>query len=320
MNSPKVVAINKEVILEQPKAGEVTVDMLEKLLAKAVNKTNKRNALYGFLRAVENIDNESAANITFDVLIKRTYNYKLFKKIRGNRTIKIKKVKKLVNSIDGGLNLLPYCPVLVNEKLEICDGQHRFETAKTNGEPIYYIVCDSMTVKQIAEMNSNSDSWTVFDFLECYVALGIPDYIYLKDFCEKTGYGPSVAVYEFHCRYFTSYSSSETMTKFKSGDIKLNQQQKDYAKKLAVYIEDFKEYDEKIAKDRNFVRAVGKLTKLEEDEKIYDHKRMMQKVKSHSKTFFELQPTTAEYLRMLEKMYNYRVHKVEDKQRLFFDF
>lgn len=63
--------------------------------------------------------------------IKRTNNYDMFKRLEGNRFVDPKKVNKLKKSI----NEVGYIsnPIIVNEKMEVIDGQHRLEALKELG-------------------------------------------------------------------------------------------------------------------------------------------------------------------------------------------
>ena len=60
--------------------------------------------------------------------IRKTNNYPMFKNMIGNREIKDKNYKKLIRSMSEKQLIIP---ILVNEKLEIIDGQHRFNACKT---------------------------------------------------------------------------------------------------------------------------------------------------------------------------------------------
>ena len=108
--------------------------------------------------------------------IQKTKNYKAFDTILGNRVVNKKKVADLVHDIQNGLNLLPYCPIVVyrqGETLKIVDGQHRFEASKKLGSPVHYVECEELDLKKIARLNSRSDKWKNKDFLDCYIRLGV---------------------------------------------------------------------------------------------------------------------------------------------------
>ena len=64
--------------------------------------------------------------------IRETNNYDIFKNMLGNRELKDKNYKKLMRSINEKQLIIP---ILVNEKFEIIDGQHRFSACKSLGKP-----------------------------------------------------------------------------------------------------------------------------------------------------------------------------------------
>jgi len=64
-----------------------------------------------------------------------TTDYSKFNTLAGNRQVNIAHVKKLESSFDEEYLI---SPILVNEKFQIIDGQHRFEAAKNLKLPIYY--------------------------------------------------------------------------------------------------------------------------------------------------------------------------------------
>lgn len=68
--------------------------------------------------------------------MEKTKNYSLFKKYAKNRDIDGRHVEKLIASIKTA-NLLDCEPILVNEKMEVIDGQHRLEAAKSLNLDIY---------------------------------------------------------------------------------------------------------------------------------------------------------------------------------------
>jgi hypothetical protein len=92
-------------------------------------------------------------------------------------------VKRLVESITE-CNLLHMQPIIVNEKLEIIDGQHRLSAAKRLGVEIYYQVVPNLTARDIILMNI-SKGWTLGDYLNFYVENGYPEYIKMKEFMKR---------------------------------------------------------------------------------------------------------------------------------------
>ena len=85
--------------------------------------------------------------------IQKTNDYSMFETLLGNRTINMKKVEQISNDVQNGFNMLEYFPILVKDnsgKFGIIDGQHRFEVSKLNNLPVYYLIANDISLKQIA--------------------------------------------------------------------------------------------------------------------------------------------------------------------------
>lgn len=118
-------------------------------------------------------------------MVFQTDDYKSFNLVKGNRTLDMNKIKKILADIERGTNLLKYCPILVverNKKLEIIDGQHRFMVAKKIKHAVHYIMAEEMSLYDIARMNSNTEKWKSKDFINCYCELGNQNYLRLDEF------------------------------------------------------------------------------------------------------------------------------------------
>ena len=114
--------------------------------------------------------------------IKRTNNYDMFKRLEGNRFVDPKKVNKLKKSI----NEVGYIsnPIIVNEKMEVIDGQHRLEALKELGKPVEYIVQKNLDIKEVLYMNINQEKWAMIDYIKSYAELGNESYQRLLDLIE----------------------------------------------------------------------------------------------------------------------------------------
>jgi hypothetical protein len=72
-------------------------------------------------------------------------------------------------------------PIIVNEKFEIIDGQHRFEAAKQIGVPINFLVAPKYGLKEVQMLNENMKNWKNEDYLNAYCDLKHPEYLKLTD-------------------------------------------------------------------------------------------------------------------------------------------
>lgn len=115
----------------------------------------------------------------FNPIIQTSTNYAQFKFINGNRNINQIHLRKLKQSIKETPLL---CLIIVNDKFEIIDGQHRFYVLKELGMPINYVMVYGYGVKEVQTLNLNSNNWKKEDFLIGYCKEGMPNYVTFHDF------------------------------------------------------------------------------------------------------------------------------------------
>lgn len=117
-------------------------------------------------------------------MIKQTREYTMFKKHDHNKDMVEANVVRIMNSIKTK-NLLEYRPILVDEKFQVIDGQHRLEAARRLEVPIFYEVKKGVEPREMILLNQNSFNWKMEDYLKFYVQEGNDNYIKLKRFIEK---------------------------------------------------------------------------------------------------------------------------------------
>lgn len=234
--------------------------------------------------------------------IKSTSNYELFETITGNRVVNNKKIEKLTEDVQNGLNLLPYCPIVVYKEgdiFKIVDGQHRFETAKVVESPVYFVECEKLSLLQIARLNSRSDKWSNKDFLSCYIKLGIEDYKILQDFMNEyeTIYSASIDL----LMYGNINRKTNSMQEFRDGEFKVNFLK--LAKEVtALTIDIFERY--KFRTDRRLIAAVQQL----KEKGLCDFEILKQKI-SAAPMLMDQQGSTKEYIYNIERVYNHNNQK-----------
>lgn len=119
---------------------------------------------------------EIQTNLIEDEVIAKVYStrdYDKFKNLMGNRQIRQSNVSQIQKSSKEEQLLIP---IIVNEKMEICDGQHRAIAWRNLGQPIYYIICEGYNLSHVKRANQNSVNWVIYDFLKMYSDLGKPYY------------------------------------------------------------------------------------------------------------------------------------------------
>lgn len=105
-----------------------------------------------------------------------TKDYKKFKYMGGNRRVSKQRVETLAKSMALFPEIFPVRPILVNERFEIIDGQHRYNAAKKMGIPVWYEVAEGIGQKEALHLNQNQANWTLIDYARSYAYSGNPDY------------------------------------------------------------------------------------------------------------------------------------------------
>lgn len=120
--------------------------------------------------------------------IYQTTDYSKFKRLKGNRDVK--NAKKIVDSINKVGYVLS--PILVNEKMEVIDGQNRLDALSRLKLPVAYIMQEGIGRKECQALNINQSNWTTEQFVHSYAECGEEPYerlsLLLHDF-KKKGFG-----------------------------------------------------------------------------------------------------------------------------------
>ena len=111
-----------------------------------------------------------------------TTDYSIFTKMKGNRIVNEKHVRKLMKAFEN--NYLK-TPIFVNERMEVIDGQHRLEAASRMGYPVFYYKVGKVGLKEVQQLNSTSKNWSNRDYLNCYCDLKSTPYLRLKEFMDN---------------------------------------------------------------------------------------------------------------------------------------
>lgn len=109
-----------------------------------------------------------------------TTEYGIFLRYKSNRDINKHHLAKLCKSIQRK-NLLHLFPIVVNENMDVIDGQHRLEAAKTLSVPIYFVVDKEVSKADIAIVNNSRKQWSGRDYINFYASEGEEAYLCLKE-------------------------------------------------------------------------------------------------------------------------------------------
>lgn len=221
-----------------------------------------------------------------------TNNYEIFKRVDGNRGLNQRNFNKLINSMkEEQLKI----PIIVNEKYEIIDGQHRFEAAKFLGLPIYFIIIKGYGLSQVKRANIVSSNWTKKDFLEMFITEGKEIYSEFKNICDR--YDISIGILIKLFAKVQEKQSIKVSHDFEDGNLVLDGKEKviEFLDALEKF-NNFKHY-----KDTQFVTAFMRLYFRTE----YSQNKMEGRIKKHF-AILEKCNTVDEYLELLcNRLYSY---------------
>ena len=139
--------------------------------------------------------NNKTAETAYNVYV--TKDYSIFKRLVGNRDIPESRISKIVESIQtiGWV----HNPIIVNEKMEVIDGQGRLTALQRLKMPIEYIIAKGAGNKECIYMNMNMVNWKLSDFIKSYAEQGNENYQRLLSLMQRYANGNldiiSTAVY-----------------------------------------------------------------------------------------------------------------------------
>lgn len=107
-------------------------------------------------------------------------------KIPANRAVCEKHVMNLVE-LNKENNLLDCYPIIVNEKLELFDGQHRLECAKRLGPPVYFIEKAGLKInaQNLLRLNDSSKAHSLEDKIEIATRYRVPEILKARKIWEE---------------------------------------------------------------------------------------------------------------------------------------
>lgn len=222
-----------------------------------------------------------------------TKDFSIFKKLTGNRDIAESNVTNKMNEIKANIKegKSPlFSPIIINEKYQIIDGQHRIEAMKrlqNDGVSVYveYIIRPGFELKDTQAMQKGK-SWMPADYLKSHCAAGNKDYIKYSIFSKKWSH---VMTHQTILMIFGKQSTSSKVganhAQFNEGKfcMDMNDEQAD---KWAQYLSDFDNIGITVRltapQKRAFQTVMARFFRYTDPIKSisYDHKRMLRKLDS----------------------------------------
>lgn len=238
----------------------------------------------------------------------KTYDLSIFKSIDGNRVPNLQHIRRLTDSLK--VHGMKCNPILVNEKMEVIDGQHRLQAAKNVNTFVYYIVVNGYKLEEVHTLNLNQKNWGKRDYMEGYAEMGIESYIKLREFVLKNDdftFTDCIAL----CSNITTSSGNSIVNKFRHNKTSSKQievfeegtwvgKDFDLAQQWAHKIRMCKPYFE----GYNKTTFVGTMIGLFQNN-LFDFSEFMHKVRIQPKALVDC--ANREQMRaLIEDIYNYK--------------
>lgn len=227
-----------------------------------------------------------------------TSDYNMFSFIANNRVVSKAHVNKIIASMEKKRLV---SPILINEKGQIIDGQHRFLAQKELSFPIPYIKQSGYGEKETQILNNNTKNWSLGDWELHYCNKNIRDYLIYRDFRKQYRFTTE------QCQMLLSEQSNNEAFKdgfFKVEDFRKATMRADMIVSVGKYFRDYK--------DRMFMRAMIACF----DNKDYNHNRFLKKLSYQGNSLVKCVDKKS-YLRLIEEIYNFKSRETSKKLRLF---
>lgn len=219
-----------------------------------------------------------------------TTDYFMFKPLDGNRTKNLLHINRLKKSM---AEQYLFTVIVVNEKYEIIDGQHRFDVISELKLPLHYVICNGYGLAEVHRLNQLSKNWNADDYLNGYCNLGYKDYLIYRDFKDKHKIGHNECM-----SLLMDARPSHINVHFNSGLFKVKSLSiaEKFMNKLSL-IEPY--YSD--CKRRTFIYALMTLFKNPN----FEFTEFIQKLKIQP-TALQNCTNVEQYIELIEEIYNYK--------------
>ena len=229
------------------------------------------------------------------VEVKETNNYSLFKSITSNREVNMAHVRKLAKAIQKN-NMLHLNPIIVDNNMNVIDGQHRLEAAKLLEISLFYVIDNEVSKDDIASLNSNKLNWRTIDYVNYWTVEKRAGFDVISSFISRNPLLPISTCIQL-LNEFNERSTEDIM----NGHCNVNGLEK--AEETVKILNFISEYF-KHAYSGKFVAAIRAMVRHD----LFDFENFKMKVEEQPRSLVSC-VTTKQYLQMLSEIYNYKLSK-----------
>lgn len=234
----------------------------------------------------------------------KTYDLDIFKIMKQNRPLNAPHVSRVETNIRTFGMLCN--PIIVNEKMEVIDGQHRLSASKRINTFVYYIIVAGYNLEIVKALNIVGQKWTSLDYLNSFANDGMKDYILIRKFMNKHEVF-NISICILLCSQTKSVqqlgNSKNNLSMFKKGLYKIGDLK--IAEQYAIKIKQIEPYFSKY-KEIKFASALIGLFLDKPDE--FKFKEFINKLKLQPTKLIQC-ATRQQYKEIIEQIYNYRRQK-----------
>ena len=233
-------------------------------------------------------------------------DYSKFKYLGGNRDIN--HAKELMESIiaNGYYNV----PILVNENMEIIDGQGRFEALKMLSLPIHYVMEEGANLKACRVLNMKQTNWNIADYVKSYVEGCDDNYLRLNRLAERyKGVFTLTQVAKFGAgECIPGGGSSSVYKKIKNGTYKLGEVKYLNLVDMLDYLKQFKgSIKNSKAQGRSYY--LYEVLRFCYESPVIDNDKMLDRFEAYAHSFLKGIATLDDALNQVDQIYNVNSRK-----------
>lgn len=244
-------------------------------------------------------------------VVHKTTDYGQFNYIESNRTVNKNHVQHLIKSFEENPGLVQTRPILVNQDMQVIDGQHRLQACATLRIPVYFMIASGTNVESAQLMNALQRGWSNVDFARSYA-------LNRDDIKRSATYKTFLALFEEYkipisllISFCEQRTRSNATKSFRNGELKIVDEE--VTRVWLNMMEDVIELVDKEILAHNRYAFTGALFTLFNNPD-YNHERMLKKLREKR---LEPQFDKTGYMRALESIYNNNI-KLDDKRVRFF--
>lgn len=253
----------------------------------------------------------SMKNVKIIGNIYETSDYSLFVKLPSNRDLLLKRLTKIMESLSIREIMNP---IVVNKRMEIIDGQGRFEAKKILKRPIQFVVDNDATIEDCRRMNAYNSPWTITDYAKSLAKDGSDDCQRLLDCCDACNIPIARCLRLSNHHAYADSKSGKTSTLTTLERLRFTQEDVETVKDVCRKTEEIRNA---LVLTRRPNEAFYSGVKVMVDTLGYDHDGMIRRCKKE-KNRFSLASNLEDALKEFSRIYN--TSRAQNKRLYFEDY